>query len=231
MSDLVYKIEKFEGPLELLLELIESEKLPIAEVSLAQVADQFLHFVETADDLPAETIADFLTVAAKLMVIKAKLLIDWMMPEEEDGPSLEQQLKMYKDYRDASKWIAERLRTEQFSFSRPKTVMLITPKFAPPHDLSKDKMAEIFIKALERLRPVVELPKRVIARAVTIAEKITLFKSFITKHQQFKFHETLESATRTEVIVSFLAMLELVKQRVIDVVQEDHLSDIHINRL
>lgn len=228
---LVYKIEKFEGPLELLLELIESEKLPIAEVSLAQVADQFLQYVETSEDLPAETIADFLTVAAKLMVIKARLLIDWMTPEEEDGPSLEQQLKMYKDYRDASKWIYERLRLEKFAYSRPKTVMLVTPKFTPPQELSKDRMAEIFARALERLKPIIELPKRVIARAVTIAEKINLFKNFINQRQQFKFHETLESSTRTEVIVSFLAMLELVKQRVIDVVQDDHLSDIHINRL
>jgi segregation and condensation protein A len=231
MPAFVYKIEKFEGPLELLLELIEAEKLPIAEVALAQVADQFLQYVETAEDLPAETIADFLTVAAKLMVIKAKLLIDWMTPEEDDGPTLEHQLRMYKDYRDASKWIYERLREEQFAYSRPKTVMLITPKFAPPLDLSKERMAEIFAKALERLKPVIDLPKRVIARAVTIAEKISLFKNFISSRQQFKFHETLESGSRTEMIVSFLAMLELVKQRVIDVAQDDHLADIHINRL
>lgn len=228
---LVYKIEKFEGPLELLLELIESEKLPIAEVSLAQVADQFLHYVETAEDLPAETIADFLTVAAKLMVIKARLLIDWMTPDEDDGPSLEHQLKMYKDYRDASKWIFEKLRTEKYCYSRPKMVMTITPKFTPPVSLNTSAMREIFAKALERLKPVIDLPKKVIAKAVTIAEKISVFKNFISQRQQFKFHETLESSSRTEMIVSFLAMLELVKQNVIDVVQEDHLSDIHINRL
>lgn len=230
MSALVYKIEKFEGPLELLLELIESEKLPIAEVSLAQVADQFLQYVETAEDLPAETIADFLTVAAKLMVIKAKLLIDWMTPEE-DGPSLEHQLKMYKNYRDASKWIVEKLRQENFCYSRPKMVTLITPKFAPPKELTTDMMASIFSKAIERLRPLIELPKKVIAKAVTIAEKISLFKNFITSRQNFKFHETLNSVSRTEIIVSFLAMLELVKQNVIDVAQDEHLSDIHINRL
>lgn len=230
MSVIVYKIEKFEGPLELLLELIESEKLPIAEVSLAQVADQFLQYVETAEELPTETIADFLTVAAKLMVIKAKLLIDWMTPEE-DGPSLEHQLKMYKSYRDASRWIYERLRQENFSYSRPKMITLITPKFAPPNDLNVDVMASVFARAIDRLRPIVELPKKVIAKAVTIAEKISLFKNFITKRQQFKFHETLSSISRTEIIVSFLAMLELVKQNVIDVVQDEHLSDIHINRL
>jgi len=228
---LVYKIEKFEGPLELLLELIESEKLPIAEVSLAQVADQFLHYVETAEDLPAETIADFLTVAAKLMVIKARLLIDWMTPDEDDGPSLEHQLKMYKDYRDASKWIFEKLRTEKYCYSRPKMVMTITPKFTPPVSLNTSAMREIFAKALERLKPVIDLPKKVIAKAVTIAEKISVFKNFISQRQRFKFHETLESSSRTEMIVSFLVMLELVKQNVIDVVQEDHLSDIHINRL
>jgi segregation and condensation protein A len=230
-NSFVYKTEKFEGPLELLLEMIEAEKMPIAEISLAHVTDEFLSYVNNINDLPIETIADFLTVAAKLMVIKARLLTDSLAPDEDDGPTLEQQLKMYKDYRDASRWIWERLRQEQFAFSRPKTIFLLTPRFAPPVGLTPNKMAVIFKRSIDKLRPIIDLPKKVIARAITIAEKISYFKDFINQRARFKFFDTLNSSSKTEIIVSFLAMLELVKQQVIDVAQEDHLADIQINRL
>src|SRR3990167_7246611 len=111
------KLEQFEGPLDLLLTLIEEQKIDITQVSLSQVTEQFLQYVSTARGMHPEELADFLVVAAKLLFIKSKTLLPSLHIEEEDG-DLEKQLKMYKLYYDASQRIQAMLAQRRYSFSR-----------------------------------------------------------------------------------------------------------------
>lgn len=232
MTSYKIKLEHFEGPLDLLLHLIEGQEMDITQVSLANVADQFISYVETSGELIPEEAADFLVVAAKLLLIKSKAILPSLQIDDEEASDLEKQLKIYKQYYDASKIINEIIKKRRFSFARLKPIRVFTPKFSPPEDLKPPEMRNIFIEILKRIEPIVNLPKEVIRKTITISEKIQQIKNFIIREVSFNFKKLLSSGgTKTEVIVAFLAMLELVKQRTIIVQQTEMFEEIEIRAL
>ena len=215
------KLEKFEGPLDLLLQLIEGQKLPITEVSLTQVTDQYVEYIHAATAINPEEIADFLMVAAKLLYAKSKeILPSAIWEEEEDEIDLAQQLKIYKEYHDASKKIDKMARKENFTYSR---IAQITKKaeagFYPPKKITMPLMQELFSNALRRLEPIIYIPKTIIERTITITEKIKEIKAAIKEAVSMDFKKLLSRGGKTDTIMSFLAMLELIKQRDIEVDQ------------
>ena len=110
-----FKLEKFEGPLSLLLKLIEQEELDITQVSLANVADQYVNYIRQSDHINPDEVADFLVVAAKLLLIKSRALLPYLYPEEEeDIEELQQQLRMYQEFVKASKGINLMLGKKKF---------------------------------------------------------------------------------------------------------------------
>ncbi len=222
------KLERFEGPLDLLLQLIEREELPISDVALAEVTDQYVEHLEHAS-VPAEELADFLVVAAKLLYIKSKILLPTVpLGLEEEGISLEEQLRMYKEYLEAAKGIEERLRSRRFSFARQKPP-LQRGVFAAPAGVTPQKLGQVFREVLQALEPVVRLPKTAIARAVSIEERIAHLKELLAAHKSVSFGTYLRSAqSRTDVVVSFLALLELIKQRSVRVNQDELFSELVI---
>ena len=98
MSDYQFKLNDFEGPLELLLTLINNSKLNINEISLAEITDEYLEYIDDNENLSIDEIADFLVIAAKLLYIKSKLILPEAMSfiDDEDSADLEKQLKIYK---------------------------------------------------------------------------------------------------------------------------------------
>lgn len=226
------KLEHFEGPLDLLLHLIENEEMDISKVSLAKAADQFIEYVNSSAELDPNEVADFLVVAAKLLMIKSKTLLPSLNFNDEEANDLEKQLKIYKEYYEATKKIAVLLKARRFLFAREKPIKVFTPKFYPPLNLNLDKMKLIFAEVLKKLEPVVNLPKDVIKRTVSISEKINQIKNYILERVSFSFKNLLsQGGNKTELIVSFLAMLELVKQRVIEVKQVEMFEEIEITKL
>ncbi len=233
MSQYKIQLETFEGPLDLLLRLIEEEKLPITEISLAKVTDQFLIYVKEAEALALGEVADFLAVAAKLLLIKSRVLLPNLnLAIDEEASSLERQLKIYKEYFEASKKIKELLKKQQFMFSRTKPVRVLTNKFLPPSELKFSDLSAIFAKVLLKLELVVNLPKEVIKRTISIREKIKHITDLILEKVAFSFRQLIGRGNdKTEVIVSFLAVLELVKQRTLDVEQGELFAEINIKKL
>ena len=119
------RISNFEGPLDLLLQLIEKEELDITEVSLLQVTEQYLDYLEKVEDKKPDELADFLLIAAKLLYIKSRVLLPELeMDEEENATDLAVQLKMYKKYVAARKIIQRRFENDNFPFSRPEGSLL-----------------------------------------------------------------------------------------------------------
>lgn len=215
------KLEKFEGPLDLLLQLIEGQKLPITEVSLSQVTDQYVEYIHTATAINPEEIADFLLVAAKLLYAKSKeILPSAIWEEEEDAVDLTAQLKIYKEYHDASKLIDKMAKKEMFAYSR---ITPITHKaevgFYPSSKITMVLMQELFTSTLKRLEPIIYIPKTIIEKTITITEKIREIKEAIKEAVSMDFRNLLKKGGKTDTIMSFLAMLELIKQRDIDVDQ------------
>jgi len=233
MPNYQFQLEQFEGPLDLLLNLIEDQKLEITKVSLAKVAEQFIEYVNNSPELKPEEMADFLVIASKLLYIKSKALLPGLdLVEEGEAGDLEKQLKIYKEYREASVKVREMLKKKRFSFSRAKPIQVFTAKFIPPLDLNLTAMADIFKKALLKLEPIVNLPQAMIKRTISLRDKIRHISDLILQKVTMNFKYLLGgSGDRTEIIVSFLAVLELVKQRTVDVDQTELFADISIKRV
>jgi segregation and condensation protein A len=229
-------MEKFEGPLSLLMKLIEKEELDITQISLAKIADQFIDYIRSSDKIDPEGMADFLVVASRLLLIKSRALLPYLRPEEEEEiEDLEKQLRMYKEFLEAAKKVEKMIGKKKFMFAREfnrKAVMANTDVFSPPKSLDKGEMAMIFAEVVGRLRPPEKLEEGRIAKVVNIEEKIMSIQQLLLSRIKFSFLKLLSGGRdKTEVIVSFLAVLELVKQRDIQVDQNGLFEEIFINKL
>lgn len=205
------KIEKFEGPLDLLLQLIDQEKLAITEISLSQITEQFLNYLNHLEKRRSEELADFLIIATRLVYLKSRTLLPYLYPEEDEGPSLADQLKMYQQYVDASKKIVYLWEQNRIAYGRVeppiKIKEFVLPLNARLADL-KDAMERLVI----RLRVPRPLPEIEIDRAITVKQKVDSIWLTLKKYKRLNFQEILNNAeSKTEVIVSFLALLELIK--------------------
>lgn len=229
------KVEQFEGPLDLLLQLIEEEKLEVTKVSLAQVTEQYIKMLNerAKEHVRAEELADFLAIAARLLLIKSRALLPFLQwGEEDEGEELTRQLKIYKEYLDASKVIAALIGKKHFSFARQKLLTVREVEFSPPPSLNVSQLAKTFAEILRAVDPLANLPSEVIRKTISIQEKISQIRERIFKEAQANFSEILRDAeNKTEVIVSFLALLELIKQRVIVVRQASTFDDITIEKV
>lgn len=224
------RIEKFEGPLSLLLDLIEQEKLEITEVSLAQVAEQYLQAIETsAEQIATSELADFLLVAAKLLLLKSRALLPQLtLGQDEDESSLAGQLRIYKIYRQASRNLSKIIAAGNFAFYKKPVKFSLEPEFAPPPGLGSGHLAEKFTKIIEALSAsLLVLVKKKIGPVVSLAERISQLRRILAVARPVEFSEFLRSArNKAELIVSFLALLELIKQKQIFV--EERNRDIYV---
>lgn len=224
-------LEKFEGPLDLLLQLIEKDKLNITEISLAKITDQYLAYIHEKV-IASEEVADFLLIAAKLIYLKSKYLLpNFVAQEEDDGLSLAKQLKIYRQYYDASKLINKMwLDKNHLAYQRNVDLKAYLEfGFLPPKNVKTQNLHDYFQAVLARIETIVNLPKVVMARAISIGEKIKQIKDLINQKQNLLFsHLKPANNNKTEVIVNFLAILELVKQKEIVVQQSDLFADFNI---
>lgn len=223
----------FEGPLDLLLELIEKEKLDITEVSLAQVANQFLEYLETAQGISPENLADFLLIGGKLILIKSKVILPMLeleKEEEEDIEELKARLREYQRFKEISKEIkALAVRKEMFfskqSYSGMRTV------FCPPKNVIAFDLKEALENVLNKLPKVENLAKRTIKDVVSMKDKIKYIKESLTRRMEMTFTEAAsDTKNKIEVIITFLAILELVRKSTVTIEQNDMFGEIKIKK-
>jgi segregation and condensation protein A len=226
------KLDQFEGPLDLLLDLIQEDNLDITKVSLAKVTDQYVSYMKEIEETRPAELADFLVIAAKLLYIKSKALLPFLVWEEEEEGDLEKQLKLYKEFLEASKKVRKIINRKKFTFARVKPLVVSEIMFNPPKSVNKYRLAETFRDVLAKLEPIFELPRKLIEKTISIKEKISQIKDLITGQSKVSFNHLIQAAeNKTEIIVSFLAILELVKQREADLRQEILFEEIIIERL
>lgn len=226
------KIEKFEGPMDLLLELIEKEKLNITELSLAHVADQYLEHIRGNGDIRLENLAEFLSVAAKLILIKSRALLPLLQfteEEEEEIKDLAKQLEEYKKFKEASIALGKMAEAGRISYSRPGYVG-VQSFFYPPEDLNAYDLRKYFQSVLVEIPVVERLEEEVVREVVTLEEKINDLQNTLRQRVEMSFSELTTGATeKIDVILSFLAMLEMVKQRIIEVEQGELFEEIRLS--
>ncbi|HAS00123.1 MAG: Segregation and condensation protein A [Candidatus Moranbacteria bacterium GW2011_GWC2_37_73] len=224
-----FKLEQFEGPLDLLLQLTEQEKLDITRVSLAKIADQYLAYIAEAKDITLAHLADFLSVAARLILIKSKALLpmlEFTEEEEEEIKDLEYQLAEYKKFKDASAKLALVFDSPKSSFSR-EGFLGIGMVFYPPENIVASDLQKAFNKVLGEIPIVEKLEEEMVKEVLTLEDRIIHLQDTLRERVQTSFAELVANAKdKVEVVVSFLAMLELVKQRIIHVEQGELFSEI-----
>ena len=230
----VLKQGTFEGPLELLLELVEREKMPISEISLARAADEYLAYIRSLHYLDPEELAEFLVVAAQLMLIKSRSLLPKLSLSEEEEASyddLPRRLAMLKEIRDAARRLAVIERKGMRSAGR-EAYAGMPPVFYPPSACDAPMLAGAFA-GLAALMPKAEkLAEEKIKRIVSLEEKISHIRSILQDAMERGFSEIVRGAQeKAEVVVSFLALLELARQRFVMVRQETPFSDIVISKI
>ena len=227
------RVPAFEGPLDLLLQLVESAKLSINDVSLIAVTEPFLQKLEEQRvSIPTEELADFLVVAAKLVYLKSKALLPTLLdPELEEGPDLASQLRAYQTFVEAGKRFAELLKTGVGSYSRSKAMQLpLDAQTSLPASCTPDVLHNTFAAIIKRLKPITQLAKTSIERVVTIEEKMSSLITRVKGAMRVSFHRFLADAeNRMEAVVSFLALLELLHRHEIQIEQPELFADIHIS--
>jgi segregation and condensation protein A len=220
----------FEGPYDLILDLIDKRKLSVNELSLSQVTDDYIAFVRGHEAFPMEEAAQFIGVAATLLLIKSKSLIpelELSIEEEEDVDDLKRRLLQYEAVRDARQELA---RIFGRSMMVPAGERAPEPMFAPSRDLTLPNLTQALAAALENLEKAEEkLPEARVRPLVTIEEMMDTLLARVQRAMTLSFKDFSSGSTeKVEVIVSFLALLELVKQGAVDAAQHDPFADIRI---
>ncbi len=226
------KLRQFEGPLDLLLTLIEEQKLNITEIALAEVTEQFLAYIKDLEHIDPTAIADYLTIAARLLVIKSKAILPSLEVEqdEEQEPEedLTQKLILYKQFKEVAKHLKELDMRREQSFTR-SLVFSQRINFWPDPAVTKETLYTSILGVLEQLRELDNLPKAKIREAVSIQEKIGQLQNRLAGSIQTKLSDLLaESKNKDEMIITFLALLELIKQRIFSVNQDELFTDVTI---
>jgi segregation and condensation protein A len=223
----------FHGPLDLLLHLIEQRRLDVTQVALAQVTDQYLAHLTTLDRIDPGQVADFLVVAARLILIKSR----WLLPrppiedeENEDadaGEDLVRQLREYQRFKAAGQALAEREALGLHAYVRQAPPPVLPTRV----DLGDVSLDDLLVAVRQALQAKPVPPSDVVAaHSITIADQIDLIRHRLVTHRgRLSFSRLLASArSRLEIIITFLALLELIKQREVAARQDRLFGDILI---
>lgn len=235
MADFTLRLENYEGPMEVLLRLIEERHLEITKVSLAQVADQFIAYMSSLVGRDPNTISNFLSVAARLIVLKSRALLPQLTPagedeEDDDADDLVAQLKAYQLYKRTGRWLRQReasgLRSFQVSpppITRPRSRQL------PLDNVTIDLLARAMRRVVERWTPPPLADDVVSPLPFTVNDCISRIETAAAARPQVSFREILTGVNvRVEIIITLLALLELLKRSVVRAHQDRLYGDITI---
>jgi len=240
-----YKIKQgtFEGPLELLLSLIEQKKLFVNEISLAEVTNDYIAYIKSLSDTPSDkhiaNVSYFILIAATLILIKSKSLLPNIALTEDETEKitdLETRLRIYKIIKSASIEIGNNFGTKIIFM--PNERIWSEPIFSPDPQITINNMGSSIMEVIARMPKEKEkLPEIDVKKVINIDEIINNLTDRIQNAINLSFKEFTQNSgakdqeeAKVHVIVSFLAMLELVREGIIDVIQNSSFGDIEINR-
>jgi len=219
------KTPVYEGPLEVLLELIEKRKLLINDISLAEVCDEYIARVNALPHLPVGETAEFISLAATLLLIKSRsLLPNLELSDEEsrDIKELQYRLALYQLIKEASLGLS-RMDEVYLYEGTPRE---LEPLFIPDPSATPASLRSAAQMLIDGFPTTLILPKVEVKKIVSLEEMIDTMAARISKAFKMSFKEFSGKKERGEIIVGFLALLELVKQGIIKAQQESHYGDI-----
>ena len=231
------KTEQFEGPLDVLLTLIEKNELDITRLSLARVADQFVTYMEAHADIPLEYLADFLDTAARLLLLKSKALLPVLQfteEEEEEIADLEERLRVYALFKEKAPLLGTLTHGGWKLFSREAWLGLES-LFIPNIEalkLTPEDLKGALQKLIDTIPDPEKLKEKILRKTMRLEEKIRHLKEFLSRKGTFAFFEIVRNRRdRGEVVVSFLAVLELVRAQHLSIRQDDLFGDMYAEKI
>ena len=248
--ELSYKLEKFEGPLDLLLHLIEKNKINIYDIPIAEITDQYLEYVSCMEEESLDVVSEFLVMAATLLDIKARMLLPREVSEEgeeeeEEDPRAElvERLLEYKTYKYMSLELKDMEVDADKVFYKAPTIPREVERYEEPVDLDQlldgltlSKLQKIFESVMKRredkIDPVRSTFGTIKKEPVSLEEQIGAVLEYAERHRRFSFRGMLSrQRDKTEIVVTFLALLELMKMGRIHLTQEHLFDDMMIEAL
>lgn len=238
------KLEVFEGPLDLLLHLIDKNKVNIYDIPIVLITEQYMEYVNNMEKKDLNVVSEFLVMAATLLDIKSRMLLPAEVNEEggEEDPRAElvEKLLEYKMYKYMSYELKDMYMDADRSMFKKATIPKEIADYKQPinldelvGDMNLAKLQAIFEDIMKRqenkLDPIRSKFGKIEKEEVSLEEKMTYVREYITTHKHFSFRELLlASSSKVQVIVTFLAVLELIKMGNITVEQENRDDDIVI---
>lgn len=236
METLLYKLEGFEGPLDLLLHLIAKNKVSIYDIPIIEITDQYLEAIEGIEDSKLENASEFIVMAAQLLYIKSKMLLPKPEEEEEEDPreDLAARLLEYQRYKEASK----ELRKSEFwsrymVFKEPEKINFPVPEYNKAH--SVDELTDAFAAILERRRRRAKPEKKafygIVGREkVSVDDMVEKVCKMLYRQKRLKFRSIFKKEdSKPEMIATFLALLEMIKLNKITADYDDERKDFIIS--
>lgn len=242
--ELTVKLEAFEGPLDLLLHLLEKNKVNIYDIPIVEITNQYLEYIREMQRQDLNVMSEFLVMAATLIAIKSKMLLPKEVTEEEEEADpraeLVQQLLEYKMYKCMSYELKDcQTDAERYLFKTP-TVPKEVLAYEEPVDLEKlmsdvtlQKLNRIFQSVMRRKEDKIDKVRagfgKIEKEEISLSDKMVYLEQYAISHKRFCFRNLLEQqGSKMEVIVSFLAILELMKTGKITIKQDNLFDDIEI---
>ena len=240
------KLEVFEGPLDLLLHLIDKNKIDIYDIPIVEITNQYMEYIRNMQREDLNIMSEFLVMAATLLDIKCRMLLPKEVNEEgeEEDPRQElvEQLLQYKMYKYISYELKEREMDSDMVLYKGPTIPEEVKEYVEPVNLDKllgdltlQKLGAIFQDVMKRqtdkIDPVRSKFGKIEKEEVTLTDKFTYIHSYMKDHKRFSFRQLLEKQhTKMHIVVTFLAILEMMKFGEIHVEQEETCGDIMIER-
>lgn len=230
--DFDFKINEFEGPLDLLLHLIKESKMDIFNIKIEEITEQYLGYIEHQESMNLEIASEYLVLASELLEIKSKLLLPNETAEEEDEEDpreeLVNRLLEYEAYKEITKTLKEKESIRQEIYTKaPSNVSEYLSKEAEIEtDLTLDDLIDAFQKFLERKKESKPLSTKVTEKEITVSSRRKDISRLLKKEGKISFFRLFPIVTREYIVVTFLAILEMAKNNELTITQSETFEDI-----
>lgn len=236
MSEYNVKIESFEGPMDLLVFLIKKNRIDIYNIPIAEITEQYIGYLDTLKRFNIEFASEFLVLASTLLLIKSRMMLPKKISNSDDDEQeidpraeLVERIIEYNRFKELSDYLQVLAEKQSQSFSRQPAPVHHRPTI--PQNLSLCELIEAFNIAI-KVKKELEIPNVIVAQEeYDVAKQMEIILSIVDTKQKVRFEELFLLRHKEEIIVTFLALLELIKQRILSVTQSGLYGEIYISAL
>ena len=229
-----FKINEFEGPLDLLLHLIKENKMDIMNIEIEHITDQYISYLNEQEKMNLEIASEYLVMASELIELKSKLLLPNPKTDEESEEEIDpreelvNRLLEYQAYKEITKVLKEKeeLRKEIYTKSPENIKQYVEEETKLSSDITLDDLVEAFKKYLERKKESKPLKTKVTTNEISVSSRRLEIKSILKKRPKISFFELFPVLNKEYVVATFLAILEMAKNKELRITQEKNFDDI-----